>query len=211
MVLSHPNSDHLNGLLFILETFTVRNVWDNGEAVSTAGYARWRRLIARIKATRIAFEHLPRRWQQNGVTLDILAPPPGFLRQSAMAPWRDVNNNSLVFKVTYGAHAVLFTGDIGAPAERDLIKRHVANGLRSSVLVVPHHGSGGSSCRAFIEAVGAAHAIISCGWKNRFGFPHPAVMKRLNDFGCRTWSTARHGAIEVVLDGSNCHVHPWRQ
>jgi competence protein ComEC len=46
MILSHPNSDHLNGLLYILEHFTVREVWDNGEAVSTAGYGQWRRLIA---------------------------------------------------------------------------------------------------------------------------------------------------------------------
>jgi len=199
VVLSHPNSDHLNGLLYILEHFTVREVWDNGEAVSTAGYDQWRRLIAEKEIQRTDFRTLPRRRSCGGVELEILSPPADFLQRRIEDSWRDVNNNSLVFKVRYGPSSLLFTGDVGAPAELEMVRLHGAEGLRSSILMVPHHGSGGSSSRPFIRAVSPAHAVISCGWMNRFGFPAPVVIQRLREARSRIWLTSRSGAVEIVL------------
>jgi competence protein ComEC len=202
VILSHPNSDHLNGLLYILEHFTVREVWDNGEAVSTAGYGQWRRLIAEKKIQRTDFRTLPRRRTYGGVELEILSPPVDFLERRQKDPWRDVNNNSLVFKIRYGPSSLLFTGDVGTPAELEMVRLHGAEGLRSSVLMVPHHGSGGSSSRLFIRAVSPAHAVISCGWMNRFGFPAPVVIRRLREARSRIWLTARSGAVEIVLSAT---------
>jgi competence protein ComEC len=138
--------------------------------------------------------------------LEILSPPVDFMALHSREPWRDVNENSLVVKVTMGATSILFTGDIGRRIEAELAGRFPGTDLHSTVLVVPHHGSAGSSSKPFVEAVSPRHAVISCGWMNRFGFPHPDAMRRLESAGSRVWITAEAGAVEITLDGAHCRV-----
>jgi competence protein ComEC len=208
VVLSHPNSDHLNGLIYILEHFKVRQVWDNGEIVPTAGCKRWHRLIAEKGIDHPDFSDIPRHQVVRGVQIDILSPPVEFLKRCAFEPWRDENNNSLVLKVHYGSSSILFTGDIGARAEAEMVRNCGTDRLQSTVLIAPHHGSGGSSSNRFVHAVRPEHTVISCGWMNRFGFPHPTVIQRLNASHSRIWVTADCGAVQIVLDGKSHRVNP---
>jgi competence protein ComEC len=97
-----------------------------------------------------------------------------------------------------------------APAETELLDRLGSQGLSSTILVVPHHGSRTSSTRPFIEAVQPKEALISAGWRNRFGFPHADVIRRLESLGIRTWCTAGDGAICIVTNGMDYHIAGWR-
>ena len=206
VILTHANSDHLNGLIFILNTFAVGEVWSNHEATPSTGYRLWLETIAARGTRHVAFEKLPRQSETAGVQFEILGPPEDFMARRALESWRDENANCLVTRVTWGKVALLFSGDITARMETELMSRHGAQGLRSTVLVVPHHGSRGSSSPAFLDAVQPREAVISAGADNRFNFPHPEVTARLTAVGARIWRTDRCGAVRMVTDGTNCQA-----
>jgi competence protein ComEC len=208
VVLTHPNSDHLNGLLYILKHFDVGEVWSNQEPAATKGYAQWSKLLTDRNIRHLDFDRMSRRVIRNGVQLEILGPPADFLEQK-QALWRDTNNNSLVLRVCYDDISFLFSGDIEKSGEADLLSRIGPKELRSSVLLVPHHGSRNSSTMAFLKAVKPMEAVISAGWQNRFKFPHGQVLKRLERVGSRIWCTAKTGALEISTDGKAYNIRTY--
>jgi competence protein ComEC len=81
--------------------------------------------------------------------------------------------------------------------------------LKSTVLLAPHHGSKTSSSERFIEKVNPEVIIISCAWKSRFGFPHPSVLRRYKEKGCRRiLGTACNGAVSMSTDGQTLTIKP---
>lgn len=210
VVLSHPNSDHLNGLLYILRNFRVGEIWSNHEDVDTMGYRQWQAIIAERKLTHLAFEQLPRRSQRAGVGFEILSPPADFKNRRVNASWRDANNNSLVMKIFWREVSFLFTGDIEQPAELELVAECGADELNSTFLMVPHHGSRSSSIPAFVQAVRPIEAIVSAGWHNRFHFPSREVIERYRSHGSRLWRTDCNGAIEITTDGYHYRIRSCR-
>jgi competence protein ComEC len=208
LVLTHPNSDHLNGLIYIAEHFNVKSIWTNGETRVTSGYQDFRNIIDRKQLNQPDFQQLGRRQQINGVELTILYPPTDFLTRKISDRWRNANNNSLVLKVTFGNVSFLFPGDIMIEAEKELVELAGAD-LGCKVLLVPHHGSRSSSTQPFLSTVQPDIAVISAGWKNRFRFPHPAVLNAYQKSGCRILRTDHNGAIKITTDGNHMRVKPF--
>jgi competence protein ComEC len=206
VVLTHPNSDHLNGLIYILKHFHVPHVWSNHEAADTYGYRQWQEVIRENGIMHPAFERLDRKQALGGVTFEILAPEPGFLQRRSSEPWRNENENSLVLKVSLGDVSFLLCGDIGYRAEKHLVK--ICNGrqLQSTVLLVPHHGSRFASSAVFLHRVRPEQAVISAGWRNRYGFPHTDVLRRLGNISCKVWRTDQSGAVLITTDGTEYSV-----
>ena len=208
IILSHPNSDHLNGLLYIAENFHVKNVWTNNEAVNTFGYKRFIKIIKKNNICMPNFKDIPCKLDINGVDIKIVYPPKDFLDKREKESWRNLNNNSMVIKVLFGTKSFLFAGDIQARAERELVGIK-GDELKSTVLVVPHHGSKTSSTALFLEKTGPEFAITSSGWKNRFKFPHPSVLRRYEKQGCRILRTDINGAIAISTDGKSINFKPF--
>ena len=208
LVLSHPNSDHLNGLIFIAQHFNVKTIWSNNETRSTLGYKHLQDIIAQKQIRLPDFQHMPRRQAINGVEFCFLYPPVDFLARKAGQEWRKTNNNSLVVKVSFGEVSFLFAGDIMAEAEQELVEL-AADDLGCDILLVPHHGSRTSSSRPFLASVQPDVAVFSAGWKNRFRFPHPTVLAAYEEMGCRIFRTDQNGAISVETDGNHLTVKPF--
>ncbi|MGD9364331.1 MAG: DNA internalization-related competence protein ComEC/Rec2 [Desulfobacteraceae bacterium] len=210
VVLSHANSDHLNGLLYVLKHFNVREVWSNQEPAPTRAYGQWKQLLTITGVRRSPFRQMPRKVIRRGVQLEILSPRADFMQRKPMEPWRDLNNNSLVLRVCYGGVSFLFPGDIMHQAETELVSHLGQPGLKSTILIVPHHGSRSSSTMAFLRAVRPQEAVISAGWQNRFKFPHGIVLKRLRSVGSRIWCTANCGAVEITTTGKSYNIEAFR-
>ena len=202
LVLSHPQSDHLNGLVSIVKNFKVKEVWTNGEKANTGIFGEFERTIAEkgIKHLILNREHPDR--SINGVLIEYLHPP--------NPPWHDinyhssVNNHSLVVRLTYKDVTMLFTGDIHQEAERTLIT--TAPNLKSTILKVPHHGSSTSSSLAFLKQVQPEVAIMNLGFKNVFHLPSRKVLKRYQDQGCQIFRTDQDGAITIETDGLSYRI-----
>jgi len=116
----------------------------------------------------------------------------------------DPNNASLVLRLSYGVIDLLFTGDIEAEGEHDLLS--APGTLASEVLKVPHHGSRTSSSAAFVATVAPQVAVASLGYHNRFSFPAPEVVQRYVEQGSRLLRTDQTGAVTVVSDGQSYRI-----
>jgi competence protein ComEC len=100
-------------------------------------------------------------------------------------------------KISLHGTSLLLTGDITASAESMLIGAHGARAA-AHVIQAPHHGSSTSSTKVFVDAVRPNAVVIPAGWRNRFGFPHPTVLRRYRGAGAAVWRIDDGGA--VVLD-----------
>jgi competence protein ComEC len=201
LVLSHPNSDHLNGLIYLADQFNVKTLWTNDEPRSTMGYRQLMKVCARRGIFLPVFAHMQRQHLIGGIQLDILYPPRNFMDQKESDRWRSTNNNSLVVKVSYGEASFLFAGDIMAPAERELVELAGSRRLSSRVLIAPHHGSRSSSSAHFLQAVDPEVVVVSCSRNGRFSFPHPEILKRYKDMGVSIFRTDLNGAVRLSADG----------
>lgn len=138
-------------------------------------------------------------WTWDGVRFEVLHP---FAPRPDRFDGRrgDGNAHSCVLKVSVPAGAgpaaasLLLTGDIGHAEERALVARHGANALSSTVLVVPHHGSAGSSGEALLKAVQPREAVVQVGRRNAYGHPSPGVMQRYTQHGIAVRGTPACGA-----------------
>lgn len=200
VVLTHPHSDHLDGLLYILERFPIGEIWTNGQAADTENYQKLIRLIGEKKILhRIISAGTPPRIIDS-VTIECFNPgDPAPL--ALPAAYDEINNNSLVLKLTFREVGILLPGDIQAEAEAGLIKR--GHDLKSRILLVPHHGGGSSNSRDFIKAVSPVVAIISTGRGNP---PPRQTVERYQSIGARILRTDLSGAITVRTDGETVTV-----
>ncbi len=140
-------------------------------------------------------------WQWDGVRFQMLHPTRGF-------PYLG-NEASCVLRVESQHGSVLLTGDIGQYVERKLLDEAPEH-LRSDVVLVPHHGSAGSSDARFVQAIHARLAVVSAGADNRFRHPRTEVVKRWCRAGTEVLDSARSGAIRVWLDAKGLQVREQR-
>jgi competence protein ComEC len=208
VVLTHPDDDHISGLVEVLERYRVEQVlYPDLEALDDFNdplslYQRWEELIEEKGIACTAARAGEEIELGGGVTMTVLNPPATLLEGTDS----DVNNNSAVLRLGLGRVSFLFTGDIMWEAEFGLIARGA--GLSSIVLKVAHHGSNTSTTADFLAAVSPCAAVISAGKGNPYGHPRDEVLERLEanpDIG-NIFRTDEQGTIEFITDGERLWV-----
>ncbi len=201
VILTHPDQDHLAGLIEVLKRYRVEKVLDPNLDSGTPLYEEWHRLVAEKKPEKIT----ARAGQQialAGATLTVLHPPEALLKDTN----EDIDNNGAVLRLKAGNVSFLLAADIRREAELHLITRRAA--LKSTVLKVAHHGSDTSTSQEFLSAVDPQIAVISVGADNKFGHPSEEIMNRLdNKLGqTNVYRTDHHGTIQFTTDGEKLWV-----
>jgi competence protein ComEC len=191
VVLTHPDLDHLAGLVTVLERYDVDQVLAPALTRDSPAIDAWEQAIAdnHIPET----EAFAGEWIDlgGGATLSVLHPPPEPL------PGADEDDNSVVLKVSQGDAAFLLTADIGAEGETYLLGNHAD--LQAPVLKVAHHGSRASTSADFLAAVEPLTAVISVGEDNTYGQPAPETLDRLD--GRPVFRTDLNGDVQISTDG----------
>ena len=189
VVCTHGHADYCGGLDAVVESFDVDTIVTSPYAGDAASYLRF---VETIENAQLTLE-VP----DQGVQYRL-----GDARFEFIGPLEDhnnVNDDSLVMRLTYGDTSFLFTGDMTADAEKELIED--GENVKCDVLKVGHHGSSGSSCYQFLYEAEPKIAVISCGRDNDYGHPHEETLGRLKDAGVTVYRTDELGSIVIFSDG----------
>lgn len=194
LVSSHPHSDHYGGLIYIMDNFSIKEIWLNGRT-----FPESEAFFAKIKEKKIPHRVLRRGYllEAQGYQIFVLHPYDEFYADSARGDFSNENSDSIVLKIEAGGASVLFTGDVEMEAEENLI--HVGKWLRSDIMKIPHHGGRTSSSLEFIKAVAPETAVVSAGRHNPFYHPHKKTLERYKDAGTRIFRTDEDGAVTITL------------
>lgn len=194
MVCTHAHEDHVGGLSAPLSVMPVGSVYAPVTESDSEAYQTFKRKVA----------------EQNS---EIIHPTPaetiplGNARVQFIAPITEdadnLNNTSIVLKVTHGNKSFLFTGDAEREEEQTLLGKGL---LKSDVLKVGHHGSDTSTSYTFLREVMPEYAVISVGKDNSYGHPTETVLSRLRDADVKVYRTDLQGDIIMRSDGDNITV-----
>ena len=203
MILTHSDSDHVTGLVSVLERYQVDEVWLTGVVHHSAVYEKFLNLIE-IKNvhSEIVMAGDDHEFVGTGrdLSLQVLFPFENLYGEEV----KDSNATSIVCRLDYQGRSFLFTGD--APVETELEMVEEGMFLTVDVLKAGHHGSRTSTSLDFLEAVGPGLAVISCGKDNRFNHPHPEVIENLELVNAEIHRTDLEGRIEIEVDGGELLV-----
>lgn len=197
MIATHPQADHIAGLLSVLDRFTVKRVMLTTITNETPEYHALREKITEKHIPIIDAADTPTMTigDTSSVTIEVLWPR----REYSGRLVDDPNIVSTVFRLTYGDTKFLFTGDAIDVMERELLDDGVD--LSVDFLKVGHHGSDTSTTQAFLDAVHPSVATISVGRNNHFGHPSRRVLRRLERAGAVVYRTDLLGDIHITSDG----------
>jgi len=190
LIATHPHTDHIGGLVDVMQLLPIGGVWTSGASHTTGIFERF---IDTIDIQKIPYHEVR---QGEGIPL-------GSLTLSVLASDANagtLNDTSLVLHLTYGEISFLFTGDAELPLEAAMLQT-VADRLPATILKVGHHGSGTSSSPAFLAAIRPQVAIYSAGAGNSYGHPHAQTISNLSVAGATIYGTAVHGTVQVATDG----------
>jgi len=203
MISSHPHEDHIGGMVAILnDNIPIKQVLDSGQPHTSQIYENFLTLIDQKNipftiATRGQVVDL-----DPSLKIEVLSPP-------AVLFADDLNQNSIVLKVTYDMVSFLFMGDAGIEAEASLLSS--GYDLKSDILKVGHHGSSSASSPAFLRKVTPTSSIIEVGAGNDYGHPTQKTLSALQNTGTKVYRTDTNGSIVVTTDGQNYSVSTEKQ
>lgn len=196
LVVSHLDIDHSGGAKSLLKSVPIdwmlTSVFAEAEIVKAANERG-------VKALGCA---AGQSWVWDNVRFDVLHPDVDSYAEAKLK----TNDRSCVVKISTPRFSALLTADVEAMSESEIIERYAAkpSGLKSDVLLMPHHGSMTSSTPEFIDAVAPKIALINAGYRNRFGHPREGVLARYTERNIPVLRTDWHGAITLnSVDGIN--------
>lgn len=198
VAMTHAHDDHMGGMAAVLRNFHPNELWTG----ATQDSREWLSVRSAASQLNIPVRHLVRGspFSFGGATVQVLAPGPDY-----QADAKPKNDDSLVMRIEYGCTAFLLTGDMEKRIEEEL---YTGGFLRhADVLKVGHHGSRSSTTPDLLEAVHPAFGIISDGFDNTYGHPHPLTLAALNERRIATYRTDQLGLIDVVSDGRRIHIN----
>ena len=196
MIISHFDSDHVGGLLTILEEIKVEKILIAKQEEQSENYKRFLNIVKEKNIPVIIGKEGDKINIEKDLYLDILFP------ESEQIEENMINNNSLVFNMHYNNFSMLFTGDIEEIAEKRIIEITNKSRLKADIIKIPHHGSKTSSTRELLERVLPKIALIGVGKDNLFGHPSSETIDKLDELEIKTYRTDINGEIMINVNKS---------
>jgi competence protein ComEC len=192
VIATHPHADHIGGMADVINAFDIGKL-----------------IMPKVEHTTRTFENLLLTIRNKG--LKITAPVPGTEYRlgntsfTILAPnsssYKNLNDYSVVVRLTYGSTSFLFTGDAEQTSEKEILAK--GYNIKSDVLKVGHHGSKTSTTTRFLDAVSPRYAVICVGANNQYGHPAPETLSKLAERGIKVYRTDEAGTIIATSDGKS--------
>ena len=193
LVATHPHADHIGSMAYIVSNMDIGKVYMPNVSTTTKTYEKLLEAIQqkglKIKSAKAGMNIV----EELDLSVDILAP--------VKIDEDELNNCSIIIKITYGYDSYLFIGD----AEKEELDT-VSSDMSADVLKVGHHGSRTSTTEKFLEQVNPKYAVISCGADNDYGHPHKETIDLLEMLDVKYYRTDIEGTITITSDGSRNYI-----
>lgn len=190
---THPHTDHIGGLKDIINTFEIGKIYMPKVVSTTKTYES---LLMTIKDKNLKINTA----KAGTSIIDI-----DTLKINILAPnnstYTELNNYSVVTKITYGSTKFLFMGD----AEK-LSENEIKENVTADVIKIGHHGSNTSSSIDFIKKVNAKYGIISVGLNNKYNLPKEEIITNWENSGTKIYLTSINGTVRASSDGTNIKI-----
>lgn len=201
VIATHPHSDHIGGMQKVIKAYEIGEFYLPKIEHTTATFEK---MLTALKDKKVTTKYA---WGgsdktialDDAVQINILSPIEG-------ETYKDLNDWSVVIKVTYGNSSVMLTGDAETPAEKIMLQNYAAERLEADVLKLGHHGSNTSTSEAFYNAVSPEAAIASCGEGNDYGHPSPETIEFLSGKNIPLLRTDLNGIVHIVLDTDSFYI-----
>lgn len=203
MILTHPHSDHVTGLLWILRHYHVQKILLTKVSYPSATY---RAFLEEIEKQHIQTEVVTstEQFAVGDLHFSVLWPQISWehrvVKDDAHAGMGGVNDTSIVLRLTTASTSLFLTGDASSAVEQQLLAAHLV--ASSTVLKVGHHGSKYSTDRKFLQALGAVDAVIQCAQKNDYGHPHLQTVRRLEEAHTKIFRNDMDGDVTLTVNAS---------
>lgn len=204
IILTHPEKDHLSGLIEVLKRYRVENILWTGVIRDIPEYKEWSTLLqkegAEIFLAKAGQKIKCSKGELENCYIEIFYP----FETLEGKEFKNSNNTSIVAKLVFGENSFLFTGDAEKDVEKELIIKKLS--IDSDILKIAHHGSKTSSSDDFVKMVSPQIAVISAGKGNSYGHPHKEVLEVLAKYGIKILRTDLDGDIKIISDGENLKI-----
>ena len=201
IIISHFDTDHCGGLLYVMEKIKVNNVIIGKQNESSDNYEKFKKIVKNKKIRVVEMGDILK--IEDELYFEVLWP-----MTNKMISENSINNNSLVCKMNYKKNSILFTGDIEEIAEKKILELYSKNLgiLRADILKVGHHGSKTSSSLEFINAINPKYALIGVGKDNKFGHPSNIIINRLENKNVNILRTDQNGEISIFIKNKKMRI-----
>lgn len=208
IIATHPHSDHIGAMGDVIsEIGAERVIAPKVAADMTPTTKTYERFLTALKdrALKLTAAKPGTVYELTGRTAaSVEKQPPKLEILAPLADYDDLNDYSVVVRLTYGNTSYLFTGDAEARAEKDILNSGAD--VSADVLKAGHHGSSTSTSEKFLEAVSPEICVIQCGEGNSYGHPHAEVLERLESRGIKYFRSDSSGTVTVYSDGEEIFV-----
>lgn len=192
VIATHPHSDHINAMDEVLDSTEVEHFYMPDVSHTTKDFENMLDALEDVEDIKAVKAGDTFSLGQQ-VSCRVLAP--------CSESYEDLNDYSVVIKLTYGETDFIFMGDAEALSEEEILA--AGEDVSADVLKCGHHGSSSSSSPDFVEAVDPQYAVISCGVDNSYGHPDSETLSVLDSFGITVLRTDKQGTITIESDGNN--------
>lgn len=193
VIASHYDSDHISGIVGVLNTIPVENIFGPTYEANTRTYYSLMNKVRELGLTMV-MPDIGSTYTFGKCIFTVLAP---------LKEYEEENANSIAIRLVCEGKSIYIAGDQTEESETDMLLSSLGAGIKSDVLIVSHHGSASSSSSLFLGAVRPKVVIISCGKNNDYGHPAKSVMNRLQLLGANLYRTDMQGDIlfQITSEG----------
>jgi competence protein ComEC len=192
VIVTHPHTDHMGGMTKILYEFKIKDLImpeiPENIIPTNSTYEKFLTAVSDNAENVIAAEP-DTTFSYGDMKLEIFAP---------LQDYDNLNDMSVVSRISYGETSVMFMGDASTTVEKELLNKNTD--YSADILNVGHHGSKTASSLEWLQAVNPKYAVICCGANNEYGHPHSVVTKRLDSLGISYYRTDLLGTIVFESD-----------
>lgn len=201
LMISHFDTDHVGGTLKVLEKLKVKQVIISQQKEDSSNFQKFLEIAEKRNIKTIVVKAGDKIQIEKNIYIDILWPT-----EKMKIEDNPLNNNSIVAKLIYENTSILFTGDIEAEAEKDLVKKYGYR-LKADILKAAHHGSKTSSTQEFVDNVNPSVVLIGVGRNNKFGHPSDGVINRFKKRNICIYRTDLEGEVNIKINSKGNYVN----